>query len=275
MEKGVVNHQITFPPYDQTAIIAQPGKGSFDFPSFAITTQGSTILSRRLASSFAMRTNQFNPPRRQPSSQRIAVIAPAGDQPDWFSSQVPGTSAGYGNRTQCLFEERDLSRGRRVQVVSQRKTLAVDHHHPLRPFAPPRLPDRVAPFFAGAKLPSAKASLQSNWPLSSRSARKARQAFNHTPCSSHRLSRRQQVEGLGYWLGRSHHGAPVRNTHKIPSKTCRCRQSTVDHLAETAWAWVITAQSVATATPRVATVVWPSIYLHRRPLTISTVTKQD
>jgi hypothetical protein len=40
-----------------------------------------------------------------------------------------------------------------VKVVSQRKTAAVDHHHPLRPLAPLGFSDSAAPFFAGAKLP--------------------------------------------------------------------------------------------------------------------------
>jgi hypothetical protein len=106
-------------------------------------------------------------------------------------------------------------------VVSQRKTFAVDHHHPLRALAPLGFADTCAPFFAGAKLPSAKASLQSNWPRSSSSARKARQARSHTPCSSQRRSRRQHVDGLGYHRGRSFHGAPVRKIQRIPSKTLR------------------------------------------------------
>src|SRR6185437_12579500 len=56
-------------------------------------------------------------------------------------------------------------RGRRaVQVVSQRNTLAVDHHHPLRALAAFGFADPVAPFLAGAKLPSMKLSLQSSRP---------------------------------------------------------------------------------------------------------------
>jgi hypothetical protein len=46
-----------------------------------------------------------------------------------------------------------------VKVVSQRKTPAVDHHHPLRALAPLGLADRGAPFLAGAKLPSINDSL--------------------------------------------------------------------------------------------------------------------
>jgi hypothetical protein len=106
-------------------------------------------------------------------------------------------------------------------VVSQRNTLAVDHHHPLRALAPFGWADAFAPFFAGAKLPSANASDQSIWPFASSSARNARQVSSQTSCSSHNLNRRQQVEGLGYCFGKSAQGAPVRSIQSIPSKTLR------------------------------------------------------
>jgi hypothetical protein len=106
-------------------------------------------------------------------------------------------------------------------VDSQRNTLAVDHHHPLCAFPPLGFPNSRPPFLAGAKLPSAKASLQSNCPRSSRVERKACQMASHTSSSSHFCNRRQQVEGLGYWSGRSCQRAPVRRIHKMPSKTAR------------------------------------------------------
>jgi hypothetical protein len=221
MEKGIVYHNITIPSDDQATIIAQPSECPFDFPPSSVTTQRSSVLGGCFASTSAMRTDQFNSPCGQPGPQRITVVAPVSNQPYGFASGTTRTRAGHSNRTQRFLDESDFRWGRRVQVVSQRKTLAVDHHHPLRPLATLGFPDTVAPFLAGAKLPSAKASLQSSWPRWSSSARKARQAFSHTPCSSHSLSRRQQVEGLGYRWGRSHHGAPVRNTQRIPSKTSR------------------------------------------------------
>jgi hypothetical protein len=75
--------------------------------------------------------------------------------------------------------------------------LAVDHHHPLCAFAPFGFPDAGPPFFAGAKLPSAKASDQSNGPWASRWPRNARQALPQTSCSSPARRRRQQVLGEG------------------------------------------------------------------------------
>jgi hypothetical protein len=108
-----------------------------------------------------------------------------------------------------------------VKVVSQRKTLAVDHHHPLRALAPLGFADSVAPFLAGAKLPSRNDSLHFNCWRSFSSPRKARQIVSQTSCSSQSRSLRQQVEGEGNSLGKSCQRAPLRSIHKMPSNTLR------------------------------------------------------
>jgi hypothetical protein len=108
-----------------------------------------------------------------------------------------------------------------VKVVSQRKTLAVDHHHPLRPLTPLGFADSGAPFLAGAKLPSRNDSLHCNCWRSFSSARNARQIASQTPSSSQRCSRRQQVDGEGNSSGKSCQRAPLRSIHKIPSSTGR------------------------------------------------------
>jgi len=120
-----------------------------------------------------------------------------------------------------LFEQRRFVHGHQVQVVSQRNTFAVDHHHRLRALAPFGTAGTFAPFFTGTKLPSINASDKSNCPFSSSSARKALHGISHTSCSSQSFSFGQQVEGLGYLFVRFVHGAPVRNTQRIPSKTFR------------------------------------------------------
>jgi hypothetical protein len=109
----------------------------------------------------------------------------------------------YADRRERGFREPDFRRGGRVKVVSQRKTAAVDHHHPPRPLAPLGFSDSAAPFFAGAKLPSRNDSLHFRCWRSFNSLRNDRQTFIHTPCSSQSRSRRQQVEGCGYSSGKS------------------------------------------------------------------------
>jgi hypothetical protein len=108
-----------------------------------------------------------------------------------------------------------------VKVVSQRKTRAVDHHHPLRPLAPLGFADSAAPFLAGAKLPSRNDSLHFNCWCSFNSARNALQISSQISCSSQSRSRRQQVDGDGNSSGKSCQRAPLRSIHKMPSSTLR------------------------------------------------------
>jgi hypothetical protein len=221
VKKRIIHNNISIPADNQPTIIAQPGKRSLYFPTAFIPSQLSPIMVLPLLVVAPVRANQLNTTRLEPPSQRVTVISLVSNQSLGVLPRPTPSFSGHGNVIYRCFEELDLRRGRRVQVVSQRNTLAVDHHHPLRSFAPFGLSDVFTPFFAGAKLPSANASLQSSWPLASSSARKTRQAFNQTPCSSHSFKRRQQVEGLGYRLGKSAHGAPVRSIHKMPSNTLR------------------------------------------------------
>ena len=221
MKERIINHNISILADNQPAIVAKPGKGAFDLPSAFVTTQFAAIVVFSFLVVAPIRADQFYPPNGQGFSERIAIITFVRDQTLWI---FPGPTAPFARNSdvgQGLLDQLHFRRGRRVQVVSQRNTLAVDHHHPLRALAPAGFADAEPPFLAGAKLPSMKASDQSNWPFSSNSARKARQALSQTPCSSQSFSLRQHVEGLGYFLGKSAHGAPVRRIQRIPSKTLR------------------------------------------------------
>jgi hypothetical protein len=221
MKERTINNDITVPADHQSAIISEPGESSLNFPTAFITSQLSAIIVFLLFVITPIRANQLNATPPEFPSQRVTVISLVSDQtPGLFLRSALGLS-GHIDIFQRFFEQRRFVRARRVQVVSQRNTLAVDHHHPLRALAPAGLTDALAPFFAGAKLPSTNASDQSSCPFSSSSARNTRHAFSHISCSSQSLSLRQQVEGLGYLFGRSAHGAPVLNTQRIPSKTFR------------------------------------------------------
>jgi hypothetical protein len=107
--------------------------------------------------------DQFDPALPQSFPQRIAVIGFVGDHSQRLLPWTAGTMGSpYPDRGEGRLREFDFRRGCRVKVVSQRKTPAVDHHHPLRPLAPLGFSDSAAPFFAGAKLPSRNDSLQFN-----------------------------------------------------------------------------------------------------------------
>ena len=221
MKKRIIHGNITIPSNHKPAIISQPRERPLHFPASLISAQLAAIIILLTFVVTTVRTNQINTSLLQPLAQRITIVTPVCNQSLWVFSRPATTFSRDADIIQCLLEQRNLRRGRRIQVVSQRNTLAVDHHHPLRSFAPFGLSDAFAPFFAGAKLPSANASDQSSCPRWSSSERNALQAFSHTSCSSHSLSLRQQVEGLGYFLGKSLHGAPVLKTQRIPSNTLR------------------------------------------------------
>jgi hypothetical protein len=222
MKEGFIDCGRAVVANDQSAKVAEPCKGSFHFPATAVAAQRSTVLSARLAAIPAMRCNQLDPSGRQPLAQRIAVVGAVGNDTlrflPWPSAAM---SPGYVDRRERFFREPDLVGRCRVKLLSQRNTLAVDHHHPLRALAPLGFSDFRAPFLAGAKLPSRKDSLQSSCLRWFSSARNARQMVSQTSCSSQSRSRRQHVAGDGNSSGKSCQRAPLRRIHKMPSSTLR------------------------------------------------------
>jgi hypothetical protein len=222
MKESLVDVNRTIVAHDESAEVAEPSEGALHGPASLIAAQGPTVLRRGLASILPMRRDQFDAARRQLLPQRVTIVAAVGDEAErllpWTSSPMPSP---YSDRPQRRLDELDLGRGGRVKEVSQRKTLAVDHHHPLGPLAPLGLADCGAPFLAGAKLPSKKDSLHLICWRSFSSPRKARQILSQTSCSSQSRSLRQQVEGEGNSSGKSCQRAPLRKIHKMPSSTLR------------------------------------------------------
>jgi len=222
MKEGLVNCQRSVVAHHQSAEVADPGEGTFHDPSPLVPSQPPTVLRRRFTSILAMRGDQFGAAFGQLLAQRVTIIATIADEAGQLLLRTTGSvPSPYPDRRQRRRDQLDLRRGSRVKVVSQRKTLAVDHHHPLRPLAPLGLADGGAPFLAGAKLPSRNASLHFNCCRSFNSPRKARQILSQTSCVSQSRSLRQQVEGEGNSSGKSCQRAPLRSIHKMPSSTLR------------------------------------------------------
>src|SRR5437899_7414852 len=222
MKERAINRQRAVVAHHQSAEVAEPGDGAFHRPPPLTAPQGPAVLRRGLATILAMRNDQLDAAPGQLLAQRVTVVATVGDE---AFRLLPRTAwpmlPSYADRGECRLRQPDLRRGSRVKVVSQRKTAAVDHHHPLCPLAPLGFSDSAAPFFAGAKLPSRNDSLHFNCWRSFNSLRNARQMFNQTPRSSQSRSRRQHVEGCGNFSGRSCQRAPLRKIHRIPSSTRR------------------------------------------------------
>jgi hypothetical protein len=217
MKEALIDAQQAVVTYGQTTIVAEPGVGALDFPSALVSAQLASVVIRLLPFVPAVGSNQLNAALFQSAPQRIAVIALVGDDALRFAAW-PSAPARYLHlRQRGLGESHLVGRGRR-QECSQRNTLAVDQYHPLRALAALGFPDRSAPFFAGAKLPSGKVSPQRSNPRWCRVPNKARQASSQTPRSSQSRKRRQQVTPLGNRSGMSRQRAPLRNTQRMPSK---------------------------------------------------------
>lgn len=220
MKKALIDAQQAVVAHGQSAIVAEPGVGAFDFPAASVAPQLASVIKGFLLLVPAVRSNQLDTALFQPAPQRITVVAFVGNDALRFRAWPSAPSWHFHSRERG-FGERDLvGRGRR-QECSQRNTLAVDQYHPLRALAALGFSDRSAPFFAGAKLPSMNVSSQRNNPRWSSVPNSARQASSHTSRSSQSRSRRQQVTPLGYRLGMSRQRAPVRSTQSMPSKQAR------------------------------------------------------
>src|SRR6266571_5355659 len=185
MKECAVNRERAVVANHQMAEVAEPREGTLDFPAPAVASQRSSVLGHRFASIPAMWRDQFDPALRQPLSQRVTVVTTVGDEAQRVLPRSPRAgSAAHADRRERRFRKPRFVRGCRTKVLSQRKTLAVDHHHPLRALAPLGFSDSSAPFLAGAKLPSKKDSLHCSCFRSLSSARNARQILSQTPCSA-------------------------------------------------------------------------------------------
>lgn len=221
MNESEIELGLALPPHSKPTVVLEPGKGPLDIPAALVPTEASPVLSLRATAIGTMRDDQVDTAFPQAFPQRIAVVSLVGNQTIWATPGTARTAPWYTDRAQCLLDEGDLCRRGGVNGCSERNTFAVDHHHALRSLAALRLADCVAPFFADAKVASAKVSCQLSQPRRSSSRRKARQTRTQVPSSSQRRSRRQQVEGEGYSSGKSRQRAPVFKTQRIPSRTSR------------------------------------------------------
>jgi len=185
--------------------------------SALVPSQFTSVLVAPLLVVLPVRHNQFNAALLESLAKRIGLVTTVSYDPLRLLPR-PASRPGDADFGECGFRKPSFSRRGTFKPNSQRKTLTVDQYHPLRALATLGFTDCGAPFLAGAKLPSRKLSSHFNKPSPSRTPSSVRQAFSHTPSSSHCFNRRQQVAGDGYWAGRNRHGAPLLSTHKMPSR---------------------------------------------------------
>src|ERR1035441_9354387 len=168
MKEGLIHERVIVVADDQTAVVAQPGKGAFHLPAIAVAAQPAPIVEGRPGTTPAVWSYHQDVPVEQPPPERIAVVSAVGNDAQRFLATHLDVRKGR-------FGQLHFRRAGAGKLASQRNTRAVDHHHPLRSLAALGFSDAEAPFLAEAKLPSKKLSLQSSRPRSSSSRRKRRQ----------------------------------------------------------------------------------------------------
>lgn len=194
---------------NNTTEVLDPGKQPLNFPSPLIATQNATVLSRRFSSIIFMRSNQLNTAFfGQLVIQLITVICSIANN---FFRQMLGKTG-----IQRLIYKFNFMRLSTGCVNGDRKTKSVCGAHNIGSFAFFGFAHAIAPFFAGAKVPSIKPSLKSMPPRSFKSVASAVTILAKTPDSIHSWKRRWQMLFGGYRSGRSFHGAPVLNIQRIP-----------------------------------------------------------
>ncbi len=206
--------------YKQSAELTKPGVGALHDPAASVAAHLTSVFIAPPLVVLAVGRNQLDGPLLQSLTQRVGVVASVGDYAFRFLPR-PAFGARDADFLERGFRKRNFCRRGTFQPNSQRKTLTVNQYHPLRPLAALGFTDRIAPFLAGAKLPSRKVSSHFSNPSWSSAPNRARHASSHTPSSCHCFSRRQQVAGEGYSSGRNRHAAPVCRIHRIPSKQAR------------------------------------------------------
>jgi hypothetical protein len=219
MKEALINSQFSIPANNKSAKVLQPCKSSFNRPSTLVSPQFTAILILHFLIIAPVWAYQFNSTTGQSFTKRITVITSIGDNPFRIFSGTTASPSRYRYILDSRFQQFHLTRRGRIEMSTERDSLAIDHHHPLRTLSTSGLANTRAPFLAEAKLPSAKVSSHSSWLCSSSSDKNLRQISSQMPCSSHCCNLRQQVLGDGYQSGKSFHRAPLRSTQIIPSKT--------------------------------------------------------
>src|SRR5919205_1210459 len=123
MEEASIDRDQPLIADDQAAEMAKRCERALDDPPAAIPPQFPAVLRRRPLAVTPCRANRVDAPPSQARPQRVALIAAIRDQALRSlarASRRPRPPD--GDRVKGLLDARDLRRGRRLQVCSQRRS---------------------------------------------------------------------------------------------------------------------------------------------------------
>lgn len=198
---------------DEATEVVQPTDAAFDRPAPAVAAQFATVLGGVSFAPATMGTDQLDVASGQSFTQRVAVGRAIIDQSAWHVR--------CDRRVDQALDKVDLGMIGCLDVNGQRQSGTIAEDHDLGALASAGLANAIAPFFAEAKVPSAKPSSQSIWPRRSSLPSNRRNALSSRPSLAHSVNRRQHVGYEGNSEGRSFQRAPLMSTHRMPSKHAR------------------------------------------------------
>jgi len=177
MAEGKVGGEQMVVANQQAAELTEPCVGAFDLPASFVASQFPAILVSPLLVVLPVGSDQLNASPFPSLTQRVGVVAAVGNHPFRL---LPRSTFGSGDAD--FFErgvrKRNFCRRGTFQPNSQRNTFTVSQYQPLCAFATLGFTDCRAPFLAGAKLASRKASSHFSEPFSSNVPSNVRQALS-------------------------------------------------------------------------------------------------
>ena len=177
MDEAKIVFSVIFVSNNKTAKVMHPSKEPFNAPSFAIPTQGSSILCNGLTSIGLVRSYEFDTSLLKVPIERIRVIRSITDESSGSSSKEA--------LLESCSNKGEFMRRSRCNVDGERKTSAVCHCHELGTLAPLGFSNTGAPFFATTKVASMKHSARLNLPRFSRSWASVSSTPRNTPERTH------------------------------------------------------------------------------------------
>lgn len=145
--------RVQVPADGHAAEVLQPGVQAHHLPPTPVAAQRPPVLRRRRHAALSVGRDHLDALRGQFRVQWVAVVRPIAD---------PAMGQGrHEPRRQRPVDQRHLVGRGLVDVGSNGQSAAVGDQHQLGALAPLGLPDGVAPFLAGAKVPSMKHSERS------------------------------------------------------------------------------------------------------------------
>lgn len=163
MKESAVKSDEMFAPHEKSLEAPDPSQGSLNLPSLSVAPHGPSIFFEEVSDSILPGGNdRLYSSQMHRNAKDCAVVGLIGDhsfgpftRPSW---PQPGHFDSLNQRQiQLYFCGRCGGK-----LASQRNTIAVDHHHPLRSLTTFGLTGTLALFSAGDKLPGTKTSFQTS-----------------------------------------------------------------------------------------------------------------